>query len=280
MAKTENIKKMLNYPPSESILSLFEFKKEHKRKCLSDYSGYVKLIEEAIETLILVTGTLNYLPKETWPKHRGIQYGFLPGSIETLFCSFDDLMDGFYEEGTILNRSVFDSIFKIAFITFYPDKVGLVLGIKPPKGTGRYNVSKFIKEELKIDWSFLWHYSSSLVHGKSHRVVKMWCDSSKGIPQILTFDLKYDKTNVTRPMNEILVYSWCLLRLVLLFTPEVLTNENIPLATRDKLSNIELSLRESLLGMPNKLKNVVSDFEKVEKMLCAAETGKDWKILT
>lgn len=272
MRKSKSIQQVLSSPPSRFILSLYDFKTAHRKQCAEDFSMYVKTIEEAIGVLGLAVEVLNQLPKNNWPRHRSIQVSFLPGAIETLFCALDDLLDGFYEEATILNRSVFDPIMKIVYLSLHPNKCDIVLGCKAPKGGRKYNVANFMEYELKIDWKFLWSYSSALVHGKNHRAVKMWCDSARGIPRVLSYELKYDKYAVTRPMNEILVYSWCLLRLLILLVPD-LSNKKYLGNHGERIENIEASLAESLLGMPNKLKNVVDDFKRIERMVLIAEKG-------
>ena len=121
MKDSEEIRKVLNYPPSEMVEKMIKFKEFHKHKCLEDYGRYVKLFEEAFEILVEAVEALNYELKAQWAQHRGVQYVFFPGTLETLFRGFDDWSEGFYEEATILNRSVFESIFKIIFIynSFY-----------------------------------------------------------------------------------------------------------------------------------------------------------------
>jgi hypothetical protein len=59
--------------------------------------------------------------------------------------------------------------------------------------------------------------------------------------------------------------------------PEILTSLKITVEGKDRLSTIERFLQESLKNMPNKYKGYISDFEKVERKVKAAEQGLDWK---
>ena len=277
MKDSEEIRKVLNYPPSEMVEKMIKFKEFHKHKCLEDYGRYVKLFEEAFEILVEAVEALNYELKAQWAQHRGVQYVFFPGTLETLFRGFDDWSEGFYEEATILNRSVFESIFKIIFISLYPSDYEAIFAKKRLSGGRQFNLTDIIKKDLDIDWESFWHLSSTIAHGKTHRVLFFLCVLSRGDKRPVSLGLRYDKIRLTMPMNETVVLTWCLIRLLLFLFPEVLTSPKITDEGKSRLNNIEKSLRESLQNMPNKFKNVVADFGKVERKIKAAEQGLEWK---
>ncbi len=259
---------------------MIKFKEFHKRKCLKNYPGYVIAFEQAFDILVEVVDALNYESKTHWPKHRGAQYLFFPGTLESLYRGFDDWSEGFYSEATMVNRSVFESVFKIIFISLYPsDYEGIFAKKRLTKGKP-FNLTELIKDDLAInDWNSFWGLSSTVAHGKSHRVLFYLGDLSRGKVRPVAMELSYDKTAITIPMNETIVLTWCLTRLLLLLFPEILTSPKITDEGKDRLNTIERYLRESIKNMTNKYKSYVADFEKVERKVKAAEQGLDWRVI-
>jgi len=277
MSSAEDAEKIAGYPPAEIIFKMITYKQHHKLNCLEDYTGYVRAFEQAFDILLEFVDALNYEPKSHWPKHRGAQYVFFPGTLETLYRGFDDWSEGFYSEATILNRTVFESIFKIIYISLYPeDYEGIFAKRRLTKGRA-FNLTSVMKDDLAIDWGGIWGLGSTIAHGKTHRVLFHICDSSRGIKRPVEMELKYDKTAITIPMNQTILLAWCLIRLLLFLFPEVMTSAGIEDEGKDRLNTVERYLRESLLNMPNIFKSYVPDFEKVERRLKAKEQGLDWK---
>lgn len=277
MNSRQATEKLLNLSPSEEIGRLIEFKKVHKQLCLKDYRGYVKAFEGCFEITVQAVESLNYVPKSNWPNHRGVQYCFFPGMMETLFKAFDDCLDGFYDESAILHRVVFETIFKIIFVSCYPNDFESVYLKAKSQKRRKFNLTHFLEKDLKIDWLYMWDLGSRATHGKTHRVLSLICDTYRGKKRPVSYNLCYDKEKISSPLNQSLLLSWCSIRLILILFPELLEIKKIPDEFKEKLRTAEKALREILLHMPNKLKETVSDFDYIEKIITTAESGKDWK---
>ena len=85
----------------------------------------------------------------------------------------------------ILNRTVFEAIMKIIFLSCHPEHHESVYTNKPPKENVRFNVTNLMND-LSIDWKFIWGINSTITHGKSHAVLFNLCDLSRGKKQYIS----------------------------------------------------------------------------------------------
>jgi len=269
---------MAQWERSTTIGDVIRFKENHRKQFVGDYHGYVKIFEGAFEVAAQTTEALNYATKEKWARHRSSQYPFFPNILETLFRANDDFMDGFYDEANILNRSVFEGIVRIIWASCHQEHHSNIW-TKKQVGTPDFNVRNFLRDELKVDWEFIWNYTSMVTHSKRHRVVSLIMDLVRGKQRSVSWNLKYDKYLVTHPMNVATDLLWMILRLIVVLFPD-LQKKPFKAEGFERLLIAEAGLREMVAGIPTpKTPVFVSEVDKVFTIIKAAELNQPWRQL-
>lgn len=262
---------MAKWEVSPLVGDLIRFKENHRKQFVRDYHSYIKIFEGALEVAAQTVEALNYAPKGDWPKHRSSQYPFFPNMLETLYRANDDFMDGFYDEANMLNRSVFDSIMRIIWASCHKEHHNTIWA-KKEKGTPDFNVTHFLEHELKVDWKFIWDYASMATHGKRHRVLFFLMELIRGKVKPVSWNLKYDKYQVTHPMNVATEMLWLTLRLLITLFPDLSNEKIFKREGMEKLKIAEAGLREMVAGIPSdKTQIFLEEVDKVFKILEAAE---------
>lgn len=262
-------------PVSGLVCRVIAFQESHKESVVRDYRHYVKAMEHALDWSAQIITDLNYLKKRSWPPHRNFQYVYFPQIIKLLWRSHEDWLQGWYDESCILNRSALDGLIRIVFLSCYPNDVGAVLVYSRGKGKRSFNMTNFMRDDLGLDWEFIWGVDSSYTHGKTAEAIRsLVAAAEKANPKPVELQWKYDKEAITRPMNICLFEMWFLWRLLLKLFPQVLDGAK-PQA-RNAINTVEEGLRQMIEGMPNRLCGCIADVVRVEGVIGVAEAGGDW----
>ena len=179
----DKIQQLLSDKPSKTSLDIYSYIHKHKELFLLKFGNHVKQFEDFFDELNLIIQFLNFVPKEQWGKSKGSQYLLYPETMKTLHRAFEDTIDGYYDEAMILNRSVYESFLRIVFASRHSqDYESIFTSIK---GKVAFNVTNFVKDDLKLDWGFLYRIMSAIHHSKKHKHLKRLTDPNEQAKPII-----------------------------------------------------------------------------------------------
>ena len=259
-----------------------EYMTLHHHKCMTEFGYASIIIDETLTVLPCLIQGLNYLPRHDWPKHRSTQYLFLPNICETLYCAKKTLFDGFYDESVILSRSAFDGLMRIVFISCYQTASEAVLVEKAPDGMIRFNMTNFLRDTLKLpEWVNIWQLQSVFTHGKRFRVLKYLADARKtGETPAVSLNLRYDEKGFGFALNQINFLCYYILRLTKVLFPYLETAPRLTDSIKERYLTVQDAYSAVLDDMVPRLRQTKTDFDKIERIILAAESGQDWIKLT
>lgn len=276
----EAIDRLSERGPSKLILDVDDFKRAHRRWMLQTCRGFIVYFEGALTATNTAILGLNYVDKSHWPEHRALQFWFMPGCIQTLVRSFDDILDGFYAEALTILRSVYEAALRIAFISCYPADCWATL-VPPSKGQRQFIVTNFPRDELHIDWTSLYRTHSIFAHSKQFDVLTRAAEATQGKVRPCAFELKCDEEAASMPMNSATFLLWLVIRLMrALF----LDDSILPLLDQDLIESLrdaDRVLRGACEAHPKTktYHRAVPEADKLIRIVAAAEAGMDWRLV-
>lgn len=220
------VKKMLSYreKPSEVVLDLIAYENKHLNKMSTEFGRYITYFEHAFDLLVNLVTAINYIEKSSWPNHRGLQLLILKNNLNPLYSGFGRLVRGFYDDANILLRAPYEALVKIIYISYYPQDFSGVFNWKRPKGMKAFNLTNFLRDDLKVDWDFIYPLFSSFSHGNIYTTLTdvVELDRKKESEKFISFKLEYSEDDASIPMNMTVFLQWSFIR----FCLEVLINTN------------------------------------------------------
>ncbi len=271
-----DVQQLLSLPPPRLWKEMGDFKWKHIQSARASWGHYICANEHALEWLSHCMHGINGLNKSSWPAHRQMQIAFLPGALKALYRGFDNWHEGFYDEAGVAMRSAFEALFKIVFLSCYPKDHLAVLVRKLPKGHRRFNLTEFMRNDLNIDWLFLWQLNSGMIHGNMHRALKHVVNAVDKKDHLVSLGFAYDDEAITIPMNQSTFLSWCYLRLLKVLFPDLV--ERAKPEARETLRLIDSGIRQLMEGTPqNRFPGAIQDMLRMEATIAAAGRGEDWR---
>lgn len=263
--------------PADTSLGIHGFIEAHRNLTVPKFKGYVKDFEDCFEVLGALVRTLNYVKKEKWPQERAIQFILFPECLKTLHRGFEDTLDGYYDEAEMLHRSVFETILRIAFASCYPADWEAVLYDRD--GQRSFKVTPFFRDDLKLDWVYLYSTMCRISHSKTHIHIPLIGKISRGEKHDeITLEYKFDEKYIWLPMNTSVFLLFGLLSLALALFLEDLEAAGAKAADIQRAKDGRAILRHHVLGNSNeKFQRLVKDIERIERVIAACKAGKDWK---
>jgi len=285
MNKRPGVEKLVKNFKAEQIV-WNEFMNLHLKKSLEEFGYGSVILDETLAVIACLIDALNYLPRDVWPKQRSTQYLFFPNICETLICAKDILFKGFYDESFILTRTAFDAVIRIVFISCFPQSWEAVIVKKPPKGSVQFVMTNFLRDNLKLPhWVDTWEVQSTMVHGKGFRVGKFMVDAQRAEQaNKVSLSLKFDPKGFSVSMNQINCLCWYTLRLMKILFPvlemPILDGVRLADSLKERYQTVIEANSEVMDGMATPiLRQTKRDFEKIERIIVAAESGRDWEQL-
>lgn len=263
--------------PSQVVLDINRCEQAHSRKVLKEYGRFVAQFDLFYDLIVKITGGVNYIEKSNWPKHRSVQFMLIVYNLKSIYSSFDRLVKGSYEDSIVLDRPAYEAFIKVIYITCYPDDpLSVVSGRKSSSGR-KFNLTNFVKDELKLDWSD-YHLFSIISHAKAYSVLKEAIKISReGQKEPIALELKFDEELFELGVNYIIFLLLVYLKIIVcLFTTSynhILKEEMV-----EKAKEL-IVLREKIMSLHPKdyWPQVIKDTEDIFKMIEEVEGGKNWK---
>ena len=220
---------------------------------------------------------LNYVKKNKWSKHKAIQYILYPEALKTLHCAFENMLDGYYDESMMLNRSIYETSLRIVFVGCYPDEWEAIFINRKKKM--QFNVAAFVKDHLRIDWESVYKFMSIISHSKAHKNAKKILELTQaGGEHLIGLEYELDIKSLFMALNMI-AFNMCLLFHLMVSIFEGDINSDPILEKRaDRISKIDqvlLGLIETnpKSGYSARMKDII----KIGKIIRLAEMGGDWQ---
>lgn len=263
--------------PSRVLLDIYDYEEKHAARVLKEYGRFISQFELFYDLLVKIIHGVNYIDKVKWPKHRGVQFMLVAYNLKSIFSSFRRLIRGFYEDSLILLRSPYEAFIKVVYITCYPeDPYSVVSGRKSASGR-KFNLTNFLKDELRLDW-YEYHLFSSMSHAGWFTVLKEAAGISRvGQKDPITLKFEFDKKLLELGINEVGFLLSAYLNLVIsLFATEC--NDYLKKEWIEKGKEL-VALREEGFSLHPKdyWPQLVQDIKDIFEMIQEVECGnKDW----
>lgn len=189
--------------PSKVVLDIHDWENKHSQKTIQDYQRFIAQFELYYETAVELCHVINYIDKKNWPAYRSVQFLLIVHNLKSLYSSFDKLVKGFYEDSIILARPPYEGFIKCIYITCNPsDPYSVITNSKDASGK-KFNLTNFLKEELKLDW-IKYQVFSALVHANQYSVLKDTVEIQQaGQKDAISLKFIFDKTKLETGINDV-----------------------------------------------------------------------------
>jgi hypothetical protein len=224
--------------PSKLIPRIEELKNSHKYLVSKEYGRFIDQFGVFFDVTNEIILGANYIPKESWPKHRSLQYVLINRNIKFIYSAFDQLIGGFWENSFVLGRPAYEAFLRVLFISLHPEDSDSAM--LEQKGKRKFTVVNFIKDELKMDWHD-YEFYSILTHSNKYMVLRDYVKISKeGQTEPIVIKHKFEKLEFEMALNFLIFLCVVYLKMVtqLLATS---TNDSLPkdlVEKAEKLANL------------------------------------------
>lgn len=270
------IKETQSDKAAKTTSNIYEYIKKHKSFVAQRLKGYTKYFEDYFDVLNNTISQLNFAPKKDWPQYKNLQFLMFPETLKTLHRAFEDTVDGYYEEAVMLLRSVYETYIRMIFIVCYPNDYEAIFYDRKNKRI--FNLTNFVKDELRFEGGFIYRYMSFVSHSKNHLTLMRLVKLSKGEDKNpIRLKYKYDEKAISIPVNNSTYLLCALFNIMLVTFREDFVNSNINQNEIERMVKIDKALKGILESLPNKFKEIVKDIDKVDKIIEEVKHGNDWK---
>lgn len=263
--------------PSQVVLDIKRYEEDHLRNVLKEHGRFVAQFELFYDLIVKITRRVNYIEKSNWPKHRSVQFMLIVHNLKNIYSSFDRLVKGFYEDSIVLDRPEYESFIKVIYITCYPDDPYSVVSGRKSSSGRKFNLTNFVKNELKLDWSD-YRLFSIISHAKGYSVLtEAMKISGEGQKEPITLEFKFDEKLFELGINYVAFLLLVYLKIIVcLFTTSY--NRILKKEMVEKAKELIL-LREKIMSLHPKdyWPQLMKDIEDIFKMVQEVEGGKNWK---
>lgn len=263
--------------PSEVSVNIYDYIGKHRPYVFNKIGRFIKIFEDFFHETTLTIHYLNFVPKNDWSKHKAIQFLLYPESLKTLHRAFEDVLDGYYDEAMMLNRSVYETFLRIVFLSCYPNEWEAIFYKRPDRM--KFDVTSLTQDHLKVDWKSLYKIMSLISHSKVGKILKKLIKISQRQEKVIV-ELEYspDDTSLFMAVN-ILTFNLCILfhSLTAIFSEDF--NRHPELQKRSgRLFEIDKALLGMIEANPKvKFSSRARDIRKIGDIIKTADAGGDWR---
>lgn len=265
--------------PSPVITELLRYETDHREQVLRDYGRLVAQFE-AQYTALAVIEQVNFIDRSSWPPHRAVQYVLMSNNLKPFWSAVDRLTKGFYEDALTLLRGLYETFVRVVFVTCHSDDPWGVLVNKPPKGTAPFNMTNFVRDELKLEWLSKYTIMSVFAHSNALQAVEALKRSEGGRdePEHFGLPLDYD----TKLFELAAAFLQFLLLVYLRFGVDRMVGPSEP-DDRERFRTARQSVALLTFGLVDNpkqyWKGVAEDLDFLFEMLDVADRGGDWRAM-
>jgi hypothetical protein len=208
----ETITEAMSRPPSEICLNIIAFRNAHQTKALDHLPRYVKIFEDAFESLSRAIDGLNFARKENWKKHNTLQAVFLSKVPKTLFSAFQQVINGDYYEALATCRIAYETLLRICFIEISPEHQFST--IKAVKGSPDFQPTNFLRDILKVvEKDPFYEFLSLPVHSHKYSVLKDMVKGQQNGGLLFDLGFEYNEKDLQYSFNYLMAITYLTVRL-------------------------------------------------------------------
>lgn len=215
-----------------------------------------------------------------WPPHRSIQYALLAHNLKPLRSGMDRLTNGYYEDSLALLRIAYETFIRLVFISVHHDDPWGGLAPKPTPPTPRFNLTGFVRDQLRLGWATSYSVLSAFTHSNAVDVLDSLrrAVARQGEPERFGPSIEFDTNRIELVLPQLHFALLAYLR----FTVDRL----VGLQLRPQIPEVTLAI-ESVEVMTFVVRShpkpywrdVADDLDYVFDLIGAAEAGDDWKTM-
>lgn len=266
--------------PSPVIADLVQYEHGHRAQALREYGRLIAQFEAHYTALVQLIDQVNFVDRSSWPQHRAVQYVLMSYNLKPFWSAVDRLTKGFCEDALVLLRGLYETFVRVVFVSCHPDDPWGVLVNNPPKGTPAFNMTNFVRDELKLEWLSKYTIMSVFAHSNALQALDALKRASEqqGEPERFGLRLEYD----TKLLELAGAFLQFLLLVYVRFTLERLIGAS-EVRDPEQLETARTSLALLTYGLDDHPKDywkgVAADLDFVFQVVEVADRGGDWRAM-
>jgi hypothetical protein len=264
--------------PTHLQVDIAAFEAQHLAAIEEDYGRLLEQSWVEFASLVALVDQLNFAERD-WPAHRSVQYVLLAMNLKSFASALDRLSKGYYEDALAITRGLYETFLRLSFISLHRDHPYAALDDKPPRGTPKFIVTNFVRDQLRLDWTSTYSILSVFAHSNMHETMKA-IFASIDEPEARRHGLVmvYDRHlfEVAAPLLQFVLLAH------LRFATECLTEGSV-VVDLEQLATANEAVEVLMVSMTTHPKpfwrTVADDLDYVFELIRVADVGSDWKTL-
>lgn len=188
---------VLRHQPVATAADLAEFERQHLAEFHAEFGRLAAYFDVSFDILVSLVEEVNYVDKATWPQHRALQFMLLSHNMKAFVSAFDRLCKGYYEDSIALARGPYETFARLMFMSCHKDAPYGALFDKTPPGTASFNLTGFLRDELRLDWASIYSTMSVFAHSNVPAVLRSLDRNNKRVGAPERFGLTFEDDEVT-----------------------------------------------------------------------------------
>lgn len=276
--------------PSEWVGLLHDQDRAIALEFINKYRSSVEILEVGYTALAEAIDLINFVPKDSWPDHRGAQYLVIAENVKSFRSAQDRLMRGYYQDCGSIIRSLYEVSVRVLFMSLHSEDWSSAISYRTPKGQRKFNLTALLRDELELDWDPIYRLLSEVSHSNIQSVRQRIVTLSVTDAEIRRYGYRneFDPVQVNMYLPVLDFVLWAHLRLVwdviLESRPESLDEaSHVVVGVDSCLDRIKGSLFVLTPYIRYKSSSLWSqaghDLDRLIEMMQQADKGQDWRIL-
>lgn len=264
--------------PSQVLFSARAQEEDHASRFLGAYGRSVNQFEVEFTALVEVINRLNFVQREMWPPHRSLQYALLAHNLKPLRSVMDRLAKGYYPDALGLLRVAYETFIRLVFISVHRDDPWGALMRKPPPPTPPFNLTGFVRDQLRLPWATSYSVLSAFTHSNAVDVLDSLkrAATRQGEPERFGLSIDFDPNRIELVLPQVHFALLAYLRFAVdrLVGPELRPHVAEAAIAVEAIDVMTFVVRTH----PKRYwRDVAVDLDYVLALVAAADTGANWR---
>lgn len=257
---------------------------------IDGYRNSVETLEVGYTALAEAVDLVNFVPKDSWPDHRGAQYLFIAENVKSFRSAHNRLMRGYYQDCGAITRSLYETIVRVLFMSLHSEDWSSAITYPTPSGQRKFNLTALLGDELGLDWDPIYRLLSEVSHSNIQSVRQRIIALSETDTEVTRYGYRNEfdpvQVNVYLPVLDFVL--WTHLRIiwdVILESRSDALDEasHVVVGVDTHLDRIQGSLFILTPYLRYKSSSLWSqaghDVDRLIEMMQIADKGQDWRTL-
>jgi hypothetical protein len=255
-----------------------ELERQHFGEFSTEYGRFVGQFEIQFSALASVVDQLNFVDKSAWPQHRPLQYVLVAYNLRSFVSALDRLARGYYEDCFAITRGLYETFVRLMWMSCHSEQAFVAVVRNAPAGLPQFNVTNFLRDQLKLEWGSQYSVLSAFAHSNSYGVLQAMQRNARREDEPERFGLglafRRDLAEAAIPLLQFVLLTH--LRFVI---ERLVGHAELP---RPEVSVLAAEAAGFLMyvtaSQPNRSwRQVASDLDRLFAMLAVADAGGDWR---